>query len=453
MALLVHIASSTPELKTSNASYSLVGTKHQMSALNLTGTSPLSSANPQMAAEGTLKQFDSMMADPVACGYFRQFAKRNYCSENLDFFVAVQMYKDKHNMWSEIEESKKKLGESHSQRTASGNSNSLLSAYKVPTFAGVQALESENRGVGSNEDLSATGTNSVCSSLDDEFVETTDDVSNDALRLLAVAIHTKYVDDNSPEQVSLSANARFSLEKLLQEELTPIMPADGYDVALSEIKTSLKRDMFPRFEGCSEYMNCMSLQDIIAKPPPIEKNSPTMSLVDTNEITEDKDYQFSLREVLGDRHLYGVFHDYLMSRHCAENLLCWRYVQLYKMLYNRGTAVDREINVQRAWNIYALFLHPGSPLEVSVKSLDRHQIAYRLCQPSSKIFRAVERSCMAQLRQGQFPLFKTSDVYANLSRQLQEIKYLKTEEQKQAVDGRLGAGGMPKKPVCSCVIS
>jgi hypothetical protein len=379
-----------------------------------------SSANPQ-CAESTLKSFDTMMADPVACGFFRQFAKRNFCAENLDFYVAVQLYKDKHALLRAAPHNTDAKG------AAAGDDAALPSAYRVPTMHTVGELERNTQSL-STYTASETGTSSVCSSLDDDFLDVPEDLSNEALRQLAVKIYHRFVSDDSPEQVSLSAVARKGVEQLTNnDDVAFQMPLGAYDVAMKEIKLSLKRDMFRRFKEATEFQRCQAFQQMLENPPPVEKTNPMQSIVDAGQLPEDLHFGFSLKQILNDRHMYSTFYEFLNKRHCAENLLCWRYIQIYKLLYHRG---DEE-NVRRAGVIYSLFIHENARYEVSVRSIDRNQIGYRISQPTSKIFRAVERACYHQLRVGQFPLFKASGEYISLRSKLQTLKDLQEEEEKQ----------------------
>ena len=70
------------------------------------------SANMQDGGGGTSTEFivvDSILSDAVLCGYMEKFAQRTFCSENLAFIMAVQMYK---TVWNHMNESASKKLES-----------------------------------------------------------------------------------------------------------------------------------------------------------------------------------------------------------------------------------------------------------------------------------------------------------------------------------------------------
>ena len=56
-----------------------------------------------MAVEQQLSRFSFVAEDPICCSFLRQYAKRTYCEENLNLFIAVKLFHSQYDSISRQE--------------------------------------------------------------------------------------------------------------------------------------------------------------------------------------------------------------------------------------------------------------------------------------------------------------------------------------------------------------
>ena len=56
-----------------------------------------------MPVEQQLSRFSFVAEDPISCGFLRQYAKRTYCEENLNLFIAVKLFHSQYDSMSKQE--------------------------------------------------------------------------------------------------------------------------------------------------------------------------------------------------------------------------------------------------------------------------------------------------------------------------------------------------------------
>ena len=112
-------------------------------------------ANMQDGGGGASTEFivvDSILSDAVLCGYMEKFAQRTFCSENLAFVMAVQMYK---TVWN------------HMNELASKKLESMEKARRVRVMGGVGGDGNGSVGGGGGGGGGGSGISSVVASTSD----------------------------------------------------------------------------------------------------------------------------------------------------------------------------------------------------------------------------------------------------------------------------------------------
>ena len=131
---------------------------------------------------------------------------------------------------------------------------------------------------------------------------------------------------------------------------------------------------------------------------------------------------FTLDMILSDRYLFARFLSFLQKRYCPETLLCYRSLQLFRLLYRdwaneHGGIVSspddfNDSPIERlSWTVAIFYFSKGASLEVPVmlsSTYVRH-LGYKLANPTINLFSKVELACYRVLKCELYPEFAASD--------------------------------------------
>ena len=65
-----------------------------------TAGKPSTGQSATMAVEQELSRFSFVAQDPISCSFLRHYAKRTYCEENLNLFIAVKVFHSQYDIIS-----------------------------------------------------------------------------------------------------------------------------------------------------------------------------------------------------------------------------------------------------------------------------------------------------------------------------------------------------------------
>jgi hypothetical protein len=496
---------------------------------------------PQQGGEvEAVKIIDVLLEDPVACGYMELFAKRTFCSENLAFVMAVQMFMDVWVYMNRAAEAKIR----HRANAPDGNSSAAAAVVSssavseknagAPT-AGGMGFSSERPTSGSTglvsrkSDLSVKSMQSDTPSKHSEGTSNNTQLSDDLKRLSVEAMGPRiakriisdaskiwfmFIDEKGENQISVDHKSLMSimasvwgphppssvtvnlsqpdlrkisalvegesslrmirrssiarLIKIAKDDLPPGIAEDGgggsgdcgetaeqwipgpdsFQAGVVLAKKSLENHVVPNFLASPEFrvyqkrcgeaqvlLDTSRVSSISMSAGPMQfvglgetewPIRPTVSLLDDAEQSNkllNGSIQFTLDVVLSDRYLFERFLTYLKKRYCPETLLCYRSLQLFRLIYcdwanehgGRVNSPDESSDspIERlSWTVAMFFLSRGVSLEVPVRlstTYMRH-LSYKMANPTVNLFSKVERACYGILKRDLFVEFAASDV-------------------------------------------
>ena len=458
----------------------------------------------------SMKAIDLLLDDPIACGYMEQFAKRTFCSENLSFVMAVQMFKDVWMYMNQVAESKLAvLDESRGEESSSEGNHAVFSSARDSDSCEKSFKKRRSDLSHHSTDTGSTGSTQLSADLKKLSIEEMGPlivkrIVQDASKIWYMFLdekgqnqisvdHKSFVSmmaavwgPNPPKSVTVSQSQpelskifsknsleagrkptrRTSIARLLKsahvngtfpvaEEVGEsgdmsgggrdvwIPDASAFDEGLALAKKSLEKFVLPNFLLSQEFRvykkRCGEAEELLRKGTAstlmlssgassfvgLGGNEwpilPTTSLLDDKELSQQLvqgKLPMSLDNILSDRYLFQKFFDFLQKRYCAETLLCYRSLQLFRLMF-RDWAVDHggKVNspdehtdspIERlSWTVGVYFLSHGSDVEVPInlsKTYYRH-LSYRMANPTVNMFSKVEQACYNILKADLLPEF------------------------------------------------
>lgn len=301
------------------------------------------------------------MDNPKLCSYLALFCREQYNAENLNFWIAVDRFKDKYSdpkVW-------------------------CSSFSDVDVQVSKQPEDFENW-------PSAT-------------------VTQEAMETSANDIVDAYLSESAAQQVMLPHVVKTRTEKRLRH-----LPAYGttvFDECLIDPIKTMRRDIMPRFIRSPLYQEMLTVKDYQADNRELVTPHPPSSIIDYLSF---EDFQgsrtFSLNEIVNDKYLYSVMLKFLQRTFSSENLTCAREIQIYDELLASG---ELESAKRKALDIYHYYLLPGALFEVSSSCNVRKDIALSLADPQPNMFHEVKAGVLEMLK-ADYNKFSASQEFAEL---------------------------------------
>lgn len=304
-----------------------------------------------------------VLTDPIQCGYLLAFCTKEHSTENLNFIIEVNRYRD-----------------------IIGNSDSVS---WTRTWIEIDA------------DADAIARNIKWPSVK---------LREDAVRAHAQKIWDDYLSQESLFEVCLSA-------KIFDRTLQRLKRVDLYgphvfEEALLEPTKTLKTDTLRRFLASKMFREMTSNLDSLASLPlsySLSVEAPTGTMVVTPDVAENRK-KFSLDDLLSNNFLYKQFLSHLNTTQSAENLLCVRMIAIF---LEHMSAKDIKRAKAQAWNIYRYFVASGSAFEVSLYSLHKKEVMLALAMPNVNMFDELKKSAMMMLMVN-FNTYRGTEEYRRL---------------------------------------
>jgi len=230
-------------------------------------------------------------------------------------------------------------------------------------------------------------------------------------------IYETYIVDDSSKWLSLPASISQPLLKNMS-----VAKKETYTLfnkAMDKTLQCLNHDVLPRFLASAQFRELESMYAKINAGElkvEIEGETPEVVTVIGQIDLRDENFTPSLEQALKDQFILDEFVEEAKRRHCAESILCWRDIQLYKFRFDKK---KRPLEVKsRAWHIFTTYLIPMSKYEISYNSLERNDLALQLANPAKDTFDKVENSCLKLIKHDLWPTFMESKAFKSLANML-----------------------------------
>lgn len=335
----------------------------------------LSSRSDREGAGGEEEQAKrEWVNDPIKCGFLKCFAEMEFSSENINYLIAVDAFRD--NLLND----KVAWSTDLSWKTLDEN---LLS---VPGPAD-RDLKMDDK----YHDLPYAGDKSKWPSSMIYW--------NGVVEQLR-AIWAEFISPDGNQQICIP----FAVLKRTAKRLSFLHeygPQVLEETVIDPWRT-LRRDTLPRFFTSAIYNRWLERSSECIVLPSAEsftvRNPRGSKLTEwtIEDITAEKIKKLSISEVVHDIYLYTSFLAYLKSIYSSENLLCLRAMSVFHCFWVDTTKpLDRfgypEGTEEGAWKVYRYFIAVGSVFEVSVSYSLRKSIMLSLACPTISMFNALER--------------------------------------------------------------
>ena len=304
-------------------------------------------------------EFDDIVSSPVHSGFFRAFARREYCAENLNFLIACRLW--------------------HGRRTSEKGNHGASSFAKM--------LKREVHEI-IKKHCMHDAEEQIC-------------LSDTVLKRLLGEV---YGDDVIAATTrSMKSTGRLSLESFDSNgsESSPdkkkmLLPfPDVFDAALKEVLAALRLDMFPRFTISKEMEMLSSLlredkpeagiDDIIAKMGMLELLPSGAGLSPGISMNQDI--------ALQNRRLTEELIRHAAKSHSADvALLVISGLSFEKNFDGWGT----KRRMASAFFMYESFMLPDSPFEVAGSVEEKDRIGFQVAEPESSMFSSFVDKNMTQ---------------------------------------------------------
>jgi len=315
---------------------------------------------------------DFIMNNSISLGYLMAFCNVQHNSENLNFIIVVDKFKDKfsdpscwNKSWREIDEEVSIKNIRPGKLITFGDKD-----YWPSKLYSRESIETEVREIWDNY-LSDEGWDQIC--LGSEVVRQT-------------SLRMDRIDLYGPEIFG--------------------------EAVIDPIKT-ISRDIVPRFLKSEYYetlnTNILKLENLpsastLVVPPPVA------SLIDDatlESLTSDR--QYDINELISDKYLYDRFLTYLRHIVSSENLLFVRMIAIFDELVELN---QTEANEQ-SWKIYKYFVAQGSSLEVSCSYIQRKAVMRNLAYSNPGDFDELKKTALTML-QVNFQTYQATPGYSDL---------------------------------------
>ena len=330
-------------------------------------------------------KMESVISNPLCCGYLLQFCEAQHNSENVRFFLEVDEFRDMFaadkdkDIWEysfEEIDNLVKLLETDSRKNAKTDLNNAVWPSSYDKSAALKKIDE---------------------------------------------ILTKYLNNDSCSQVCISDSL---IERTLNRvKYLHLYGPEVFTEATREPIKTMKKDILPRFlvsEGFRRMVcnvatcePCPPPASDLKVPPP---ESWLLTISSLEELHENR--KFHLDEVLNCLQLYNEFLSFLRLRVSSENLICARMIDIYEEMIFKSDV--REASKQ-AWKIYQYFVAPGAAYEVSIHHIHRKHVMVGMAEPKKGMFFHIRQSVRDTLKVN-FETFTTTEQYASLGKLMREQK-------------------------------
>lgn len=330
---------------------------------------------------------ESVISNPICCGYLLQFCEAQHNSENVRFFLEVDEFRD---------------------MFAADKDKDIWEYGFEEIDNQVKFLEYARNDEGSKNNILVNG--SWPSSFD----------KSAAINKINVILH-KYLNNDSHSQVCISDPL---IEQTLKRiRLLHLYGPEVFEEATREPIKTMKKDILPRFLSSDIFRRMIAnVASCEPTPPPasdLKVPPPESWLLTISSLDDLPDTRrFQLDEVLNCLQLYNEFLTFLRQRVSSENLICVRMISIFEelMINNELSAAGKQ-----AWKIYQYFVAPGAAFEVSINHIHRKHVMLEMAAPTKGMFNRIRTSIYHTLR-GNFDSFMLTEQYAGLGKLMREQK-------------------------------
>lgn len=361
--------------------------------------------------EEGLSKVESLLNQPIQCGFLLAFCQAQHCAENVSFAIEIDRCKDyfaldrrnwpRDRKWSDLDVQYGVLTEVYDPMVACELEDDIRRGYHI---------------IPSNTWKSTT-------------------VPLDTIDTFLKLIWDNYLWHEADSQICISSATLVRTSRRMR--LIHVYGEMAFYEALEEPLKTMKKDILPRFVASRYHsrlkMRLSSLHPlpsssdlVIESPDNIERNEYSL-----NEIRNGTT-MFTLRDCLHDKILYDEFFAYLSRSVATENLLCYRAIDTFERLFDQEYVNDELVD-DWAWTVYRFFVAAGSCYEVSVSYRNRKDIMYSLVKPHDAMFSNLQESAIVALKE-HFAAFQTTPEYANLTKYVSDYheQLQKMRQQKQS---------------------
>ena len=346
---------------------------------------------PEFEAAIKYSNIESVIMNPLCCGYLLQFCEAQHNSENVRFFLEVDEFMDLFAADKDRDIWKHGFEEID-------NRAKFLEVDEMRKHSDIGGMRNKKRDV-------------LWPSLTDKSA---------AMDKIEVILH-KYLNNDSSSQVCIS-------DPLIDQTMKRIGLLHLYgpkvfeEATIEPIKT-MKKDILPRFLASDTFRKMIAnVSSCEPTPPPASelKVPPPRSWILTastlDELPETR--RFQLGEILNCLHLYNEFLSFLRSRVSSENLICVRMIDIFQELVSTLDTQPADI---QAWKIYQYFVAPGSAYEVSIHHIHRKHVMLGMAEPKKGMFDKIKHSVYETLKVN-FETFKQTNQYKLMGKMMRERK-------------------------------
>lgn len=381
---------------------------------------------------------DFYLHDPICSGFLSLFCDNHLCSENMQFIMEIDRFKDffhrdtksfnkkrrrRRDIEEEIEteiinDDKKSINILSILNKLNNKENNLTKYTNINTQINIRQLESEFS-------LLLNSPNFI-----HKDTWPSEIVNRDAVQAHLIYIWDTFMHQESKYWICLPYNLFISTLDRINS--VHIYGPNVFNDALLDPAKTIQKDIYPRFLHSQEYKLMKKYVEIIKNPPmarDLKLTDPKMAIVFKRyslNALQRNDVKYTLRDLTDDAILFPHFMKYLQQVFSNENLLCVRAIAIFKESIDiktqrekdkfkkkkdvpdrkrsSVTVVDddkrdiKEIVMENAWIVYRFFIAPLSPFEVSLSYHYKKDIMRSLANPSRNMFDEIENSAISALK-------------------------------------------------------
>ena len=346
---------------------------------------------PVFDAAMKYSNIESVIMNPLCCGYLLQFCEAQHNSENVRFFLEVDEFMDlfaadkDRDIWK----------------------HGFEEIDNLAKFLEVDEIRNHGDSSGTRHKKR----DAIWPSLTEKSA---------ALDKIEVILN-KYLNNDSSSQVCISDPLIDRTMKRIG--LLHLYGPKVFEEATREPIKTMKKDILPRFLVSDTFQKMIvNVSSCEPTPPPASelKVPPPRSWLLTASTLEDlpESRRFQLEEIRNCLHLYNEFLSFLRNRVSSENLICVRMIDIFQDLIKTVDTKSAEI---QAWKIYQYFVAPGSAYEVSIHHIHRKHVMLGMAEPKKGMFNNIRHSAHETLKVN-FETFKQTNQYKLMGKMMRDRK-------------------------------
>lgn len=305
-----------------------------------------------------MELFNIILSDGMLTGYLLNFCQEHYCNENLEFLLAVKKFS---NLF-------------------------ILQKDKWLHYTQLDLL--------TEDDTLCIQNKNLFNELFDEFQQKQIEYELNYIWKYYLEPTNAIIEVCLPYEILDNTQRRIRLFKIYGPEI--------FDEAIVEPTKSMVRDIMPRYVSSEQFQEMMHRKNLCMYLPlaqDLKIPFPTSSrIIKLANLTSENifNYTCDLNNYIKDKFLYNTFLIYLQNSMCAENLLCYRALDLFYDYMNNDNKKD---GYELAWTIYYYFLCIGSAFEISLNYHIRYEVSKRMCKLDINTFDQVLKSLKISLEE------------------------------------------------------